>query len=70
MTRQWAPRNVYLVDRIDPGESKDQVVALDGSVVFDFDARGKLLGIEILRADSLLRPETMEAAEVPGAGRG
>jgi uncharacterized protein YuzE len=54
---------VYLVDRIAPGEAKRQEVVLDGQVVLDLDAHGKLLGIEIIEGDSLLRPETIASAE-------
>jgi uncharacterized protein YuzE len=53
---------VYLVDRIEPGEAKRQEVVLDGGVVLDLDAEGRLLGIEIVDG-SLLRPETLRAAE-------
>jgi uncharacterized protein YuzE len=56
---------VYLVDDIKPGEAKRQEVTEDG-LVLDYDADGKLLGIEILGADRLLRPETIERAERPG----
>jgi uncharacterized protein YuzE len=52
---------VYLVDRIEPGESKRQEVT-EGGLVLDYDADGKLLGIEILYAGRLLRPETIESA--------
>lgn len=54
---------VYLVDRISPGEAKRQVVTLDGQVLLDLDAEGRLLGVEILGADRLLRPETLAAAK-------
>jgi uncharacterized protein YuzE len=54
---------VYLVSQITPGEAKRQVIALDGQVLLDLDADGRLLGVEILGADRLLRPETLAAAE-------
>jgi uncharacterized protein YuzE len=57
---------VYLVDRIAPGEAKRQEVVLDGQVVLDLDEHGKLLGVEIIYADSLLRPETIARAEQRG----
>jgi uncharacterized protein YuzE len=57
---------VYLVDRIAPGEAKRQVMALDGSVVLDLDSEGRLLGVEVLAAKQLLRPETIETAERRG----
>jgi uncharacterized protein YuzE len=54
---------VYLVQRIEPGEAQQQVLALDGDLLIDLDANGKILGIEILAADRLLRPETLASAE-------
>jgi uncharacterized protein YuzE len=54
---------VYLVDPIAPGEAKRQEVVLDGQVVLDLDEHGKLLGVEIIYADLLLRPETIARAE-------
>ncbi len=57
---------LYLVDRIKPGEAKRQEVVLDGRLVLDFDEGGKLLGIEILEGDVMLRAETVEGAKVPG----
>ena len=57
---------VYLVDRIAPGEAKQQVTALDGAVVLDLDATGRLLGVEVVYAKRLLRPETIEEAERRG----
>jgi uncharacterized protein YuzE len=53
---------VYL-DPIAPGEAKRQEVVLDGQVVLDLDEHGKLLGVEIIYADLLLRPETLARAE-------
>jgi uncharacterized protein YuzE len=54
---------VYLVERIRPGEARRQEVTGDGRVVLDFDALGRLLGVEVLEANTLLRPETIAAAE-------
>jgi uncharacterized protein YuzE len=54
---------VYLVDRIQPGEAKSQLVALDGDVVVDLDADGRLLGIEVLHAKRRLRPETLRTGK-------
>jgi uncharacterized protein YuzE len=59
---------LYLVDRIGPGEARRQEVVLDGRMVLDFDEGGKLLGIEILEGDVLLRSETVEGAKLPGGG--
>ena len=57
---------VYLVGDGDGDAHRDrpvrQVPAVDG-VSFDLDASGRILGIEILDASRLLRPETIEQAE-------
>ena len=53
----------YLVDHIEPGEAVRQVIAHDGDVVLDLDAKGRLLGVEVLGAKRLLRPETLLRAE-------
>ena len=56
-----------IVDEVGAGASKRQsVVSGNGlqeptSAVFDFDEDGRLLGIEILGARQLLRPETLAA---------
>jgi uncharacterized protein YuzE len=36
---------------------------LDGEVVLDLDANGKLLGLEVVSARALLRPETIAEAD-------
>lgn len=54
---------VYLVDRIQPGEAKTQIVVLDGGVVLDLDAEGRLLGVEVVHAKRLLRPETLHTGK-------
>jgi uncharacterized protein YuzE len=56
---------VYLVDPARGGGSKRCETALDGNVVFDLDARGRILGIEILDTSALLREETLAEAERP-----
>jgi uncharacterized protein YuzE len=60
-----------LIPRIDPGSSKRQVVArLEGiadDLVFDLDQDGRILGIEVFGASTVLRPETIEALPPPGA---
>lgn len=59
---------VYFVDIIEPGEAVVQVVVDDdrvrgGEVILDLDNDGRLLGVEILGAGDLLRPETVNHAE-------
>ncbi len=57
--------------RIKDGEAKRQEAVSfpgHGEVVLDFDDAGRLLGLEVIGARSLLRPEVIAAA-VP-AGRG
>ncbi|MFF9868212.1 DUF2283 domain-containing protein [Streptomyces sp. NPDC013953] len=55
---------IHLVDRIDPGEAVQQVVAGDGTTaVLDFDAQGRLLGVELFDAGSRLHPDLLDAAE-------
>ena len=44
------------------GRSVRQVPAVDGAS-FDLDASGRILGVEVLDASRLLRPETIEQAE-------
>jgi uncharacterized protein YuzE len=34
-----------------------------GDIVLDFNADGRLLGVEVLGASALLRPDTLEGAE-------
>ncbi|MEO9325363.1 DUF2283 domain-containing protein [Nocardioides sp. C4-1] len=64
---------VYLTDSIAPGQvatTQDADIRLDmASINVDFDADGRVLGIEVLGADRILRPETVEAAEnITGGG--
>ena len=52
--------------RINLGESvRQDVHEIDGrgEVILDFDRDGKLLGVEILGAKSLLRPSTLKQAQ-------
>lgn len=60
---------VYLVDTIGAGEvarTAASMLELDGAfIAFDFNADGKVLGIEILGASSALTPETLRTAERP-----
>ncbi|MFB9431608.1 DUF2283 domain-containing protein [Streptoalloteichus tenebrarius] len=61
---------VRLVDQIHPGEAVTQIVVEDdrlpGGVVLDLDADGRLLGIEVLGASRLLRPEVLRRARRGG----
>jgi uncharacterized protein YuzE len=58
---------VYLVDEIARGEvasSRVSGIPLENAALtVDFDANGHVLGIEVLGASRLLRPETIQAAE-------
>jgi uncharacterized protein YuzE len=58
---------IYLVNAIKRGEAKHQEIALEGGVVLDLGADGRLLGIEILRAGTLLVPRNsyVEAQRQP-----
>ncbi len=57
---------VYLVDSIVPGgvaHTAASMLDLDQAfIAFDFDSRGKLLGIEILGASRVLTGETLSTA--------
>lgn len=58
---------VYLVDEIARGEVASSRVAdipmENAAMTVDFDANGLVLGIEVLGASRVLRPETIQAAE-------
>lgn len=54
---------LYIVDPIEPGAAVTQEVAEDSGVILDFDAEGRLLGIEFLSPDTQLRPETLRQAK-------
>ncbi|GII61490.1 hypothetical protein Skr01_15750 [Sphaerisporangium krabiense] len=60
---------VYLVDHIGQGEAETQVLvdadALRGEAILDLDAQGLLLGIEIIGASQVLRPELLAQAHDP-----
>jgi len=51
---------------VDAGESVENVVIerAKGTIVLDFDADGRLLGVEVLGATSLLTPRTIADADV------
>ena len=53
---------------ISPRTRKDEAVrqdvhGIDGEIILDFDKEGRLLGIEILGAKSLLRRSTLKRAK-------
>lgn len=54
-----------------PGEAVRQIADISGpaggEIILDFDAEGRLLGIELLGATLLLRPEVLQAAPLPGS---
>ncbi len=56
---------VYLADGRVAGGSHRCEYALGKRAVFDLDAQDRLLGIELLDARGLLRPETLELASRP-----
>ncbi|WP_426501416.1 DUF2283 domain-containing protein [Streptomyces sp. D54] len=54
---------IYLVDGIAPGEAVRQVPAEDDTAILDYDAHGRLLGIELFSARRRLHPELLVGAE-------
>ncbi|WP_326763791.1 DUF2283 domain-containing protein [Streptomyces sp. NBC_01591] len=55
---------IYLVDKIGPGEAVRQEPSdEDTSAILDYDAQGRLLGIELFDARSRLHPDLMAVAE-------
>ncbi|MGR6913821.1 DUF2283 domain-containing protein [[Actinomadura] parvosata] len=58
---------IYLADHIGKGEAVRQVVVDDdglrGEVIIDVDRDGKVLGVEIVGASYVLRPETLATAD-------
>lgn len=62
---------VYLVDSIADGESVSTQHSIftrgkQSELILDFDSNGHLLGIEILDADQIIRPELLQSADLPG----
>ncbi|MGW5266416.1 DUF2283 domain-containing protein [Microbispora sp. NPDC004025] len=57
---------IYLVDEIGEGEAVTQIEVEDdelrGEIVLDLDREGRLLGIEVLGASRILRPEVLALA--------
>jgi len=56
---------IYL-GKVRAGESAGQVEAIPDKVILDFDATGRLIGIEILGAGGILPPGVCEEAEQIG----
>jgi len=59
---------------IAPGEAAQQIHSIAtpggrGEVTLDFDAEGRLLGVEVLNASEVLAPEVLDGAAHPGRGR-
>lgn len=57
---------IQFADELGPGLASGRVVAEDAhgsSVVLDFDADGRLLGVELLSARRQLHPDLLPGAE-------
>lgn len=56
---------IYLVAKIERGGVAETVAVeeLDDEVLLDLDRDGRLIGVDVLRASSRLRPELLAAAE-------
>lgn len=57
---------VYLADEIASGAAVENLVvdrSGKGEIVLDFDARGHLLGVEIIGAGALLDPTALSSAD-------
>ncbi|GAA1963377.1 DUF2283 domain-containing protein [Kitasatospora viridis] len=54
---------IYLLGRIGPGEAVRQVPAQDNTAILDYDADGRLLGIELFSAGRRLHPDLLRVAE-------
>ena len=52
---------IYLEATIKEGEAKNTIEVND-NIILDFDAEGKLLGIEILNASKVLSKKTLVSA--------
>ncbi|MBE2998060.1 DUF2283 domain-containing protein [Nocardiopsis sp. HNM0947] len=58
---------------IAPGQAAQQIHSLAtpgnrGEVTLDFDAEGRLLGVEVLNASAVLAPDLLDGAGPPGPG--
>jgi uncharacterized protein YuzE len=56
---------IYLAYSIGPGEVANTVSLEEAPVNIDFDAQGRLLGIEVLNASTTLAPEILLGAKEP-----
>ncbi len=61
---------IIIVDHIQDGEAAIQLHSIEtpggkGEITLDFDRNGKLLGLEILRAEKVLHPEVLARTETP-----
>jgi uncharacterized protein YuzE len=60
---------VYLAERINAGEAVEQVVLdddrVDGMVVLDLDANGRILGMEVVGASGLLPASLLQTMHRP-----
>lgn len=61
---------VYIADPIGRGEAFTQVWVKSkrirgGDIILDLDREGRLLGVELLGAEALLRPDTLAEASPP-----
>ncbi|MFG2844183.1 DUF2283 domain-containing protein [Kitasatospora sp. NPDC048296] len=55
---------IYLLDKINPGEAVQQVIAgEDTTAILDYDSQGRLLGIELFNARRRLHPDLLATAE-------
>jgi uncharacterized protein YuzE len=65
MTYEPATRVAYihLVGRVSERQTKQCRWGLGGQVIFDLDAQGRILGIEIVDTCASLRDETLAAAQ-------
>lgn len=62
--------DAQFVDDIRDGEASTQLRSLEtpgrkGKIIIDFDAEGRILGVEILEAKDVLREETLDLAKRP-----
>lgn len=61
---------LYFVEAIEPGgvaQTRSSMLDLDRAfIAFDFDADGKVLGLEILGASRVLSAATLQSAEQRG----
>ena len=61
---------IQFVDEILDGEASTQVHSIEtpgqkGEIIIDFDAEGRILGLEVLGAKDVLRGETLAQARRP-----